>query len=195
MPRAAPTGASRRSIPPPASPARPIPVDDPYNMYFTPDGKSAIVVAEALQAAGLPRSPDHGAAVVAAHVPSCAGINHADFSIDGRFRHLHLRVQAAAGQDRSGRAARCWATSSCSKGRMPQDVRAVPDGKIFYVAELQSGGVLPGGRRDLHRGGLHRHRRGDARAVPEPGRQEALRHQPGNGTVYGGRRGARAAWP
>ena len=25
----------------------PIPVDDPYNMYYTPDGKSAIVVAEA----------------------------------------------------------------------------------------------------------------------------------------------------
>ena len=26
-----------------------VPVDDPYNMYFTPDGKSAIVVAEALK--------------------------------------------------------------------------------------------------------------------------------------------------
>ena len=28
---------------------KPYPVDDPYNMYFTPDGKYAIVVAEALQ--------------------------------------------------------------------------------------------------------------------------------------------------
>jgi YVTN family beta-propeller protein len=28
-------------------PGKAIPVDDPYNMYFTPDGKSAIVVAEA----------------------------------------------------------------------------------------------------------------------------------------------------
>ena len=43
-------------------PGRPIAVDDPYNMYFTPDGRSAIVVAEAPQAARLPRSPDHGAA-------------------------------------------------------------------------------------------------------------------------------------
>ena len=47
-----------------ASPARPITVDDPYNMYFSPDGKSAIVVAEALQAARLPRSADDGAAVI-----------------------------------------------------------------------------------------------------------------------------------
>ena len=30
-------------------PGRTIPVDDPYNMYFTPDGRYAIVVAEALQ--------------------------------------------------------------------------------------------------------------------------------------------------
>ena len=28
-------------------PGQPIAVDDPYNMYFTPDGSSAIVVAEA----------------------------------------------------------------------------------------------------------------------------------------------------
>ena len=28
-------------------PGKAIPVDDPYNMYFTPDGRSAIVVAEA----------------------------------------------------------------------------------------------------------------------------------------------------
>ena len=30
-------------------PGTPIAVDDPYNMYFTPDGKSAIVVAEAFK--------------------------------------------------------------------------------------------------------------------------------------------------
>src|SRR3569832_2584612 len=30
-------------------PGKAIPVDDPYNMYFTPDGKSAIVVAEAMK--------------------------------------------------------------------------------------------------------------------------------------------------
>ena len=57
----------------------------PYNMYFTPDGKSAIVVAEALQAARLPRSADDGAAVLDRRRRDCGGINHADFSIDGRY--------------------------------------------------------------------------------------------------------------
>ena len=39
---------SRRSIPAPAGGA-PVAVDDPYNLYFTPDGTKAIVVAERLQ--------------------------------------------------------------------------------------------------------------------------------------------------
>jgi DNA-binding beta-propeller fold protein YncE len=30
-------------------PGKSVAVDDPYNMYFTPDGRSAIVVAEALK--------------------------------------------------------------------------------------------------------------------------------------------------
>ena len=39
-------------------PGRPIAVRDPYNLYFTPDGTRAIVVAEAMRLAGLPRRPD-----------------------------------------------------------------------------------------------------------------------------------------
>ncbi|MDT7580410.1 MAG: hypothetical protein QOK35_1674, partial [Pseudonocardiales bacterium] len=31
------------------TPGRPIPVTDPYNLYFTPDGKSAVSVAERLR--------------------------------------------------------------------------------------------------------------------------------------------------
>ena len=38
-------------------PGRPVPVTDPYNLYFTPDGRYAIVVAERLRAARLPRRP------------------------------------------------------------------------------------------------------------------------------------------
>ena len=36
--------------------------------------------------------------------PRCAGINHADFSIDGRVRDLHLRVLQGPREDRPGRA-------------------------------------------------------------------------------------------
>jgi YVTN family beta-propeller protein len=61
-----------------------VPVDDPYNMYFSPDGKSAIVVAEAMKRLDF-RDPVTMQLQYAIDVPRCAGINHADFSIDGRY--------------------------------------------------------------------------------------------------------------
>jgi YVTN family beta-propeller protein len=65
-------------------PGRAVAVDDPYNMYWTPDGKEAIVVAE-----NYKRLDFRDAATMKLRsslaTPECAGINHADFSIDGRF--------------------------------------------------------------------------------------------------------------
>ena len=65
-------------------PGKAVPVDDPYNMYFTPDGQSAIVVAEARKRLDF-RHPQTMAAQYSIDTPGCPGINHADFSIDGRF--------------------------------------------------------------------------------------------------------------
>ncbi|MBP6719720.1 MAG: YncE family protein, partial [Rhodoferax sp.] len=42
------TGSLTAIDPVTGKPGKTIPVDDPYNLYFTPDGKSAIVVAEAM---------------------------------------------------------------------------------------------------------------------------------------------------
>ena len=67
-----------------AKPGRTIPVDDPYNMYWTPDGKHAIVVAEAHKRLDF-RDPQTMKLDYSIATPDCAGINHADFSIDGRF--------------------------------------------------------------------------------------------------------------
>jgi DNA-binding beta-propeller fold protein YncE len=67
-----------------AKPGRSIAVDDPYNMYFTPDGQSAIVVAEESQRLDF-RDPHTMALQWSLPTPGCAGINHADFSIDGRY--------------------------------------------------------------------------------------------------------------
>jgi YVTN family beta-propeller protein len=61
-----------------------IKVDDPYNMYFTPDGNEAIVVAEAFQRLDF-RDPKTMALKSSLDTPQCKGINHADFSIDGRY--------------------------------------------------------------------------------------------------------------
>src|SRR5947199_77511 len=60
-----------------------VPDDDPYNLYFTPDGKSAIVVAEARHRLDF-RDPHTLALQYQIDAPHCGGINHADFSIDGR---------------------------------------------------------------------------------------------------------------
>ena len=54
-------------------------------MYFSPDGKSAIVVAEGFRRLEF-RDPQTMALKSVLPVPQCHGINHADFSLDGRTR-------------------------------------------------------------------------------------------------------------
>jgi YVTN family beta-propeller protein len=65
-------------------PGRTIAVDDPYNMYWTPDGKEAIVVVENFKRLDF-RDAHTMKLDSSLATPDCAGINHADFSIDGRY--------------------------------------------------------------------------------------------------------------
>jgi YVTN family beta-propeller protein len=65
-------------------PGKSIAVDDPYNMYFSPDGQMAIVVAEAYKRLDF-RDVGSMKLVYSIATPNCPGINHADFSIDGKF--------------------------------------------------------------------------------------------------------------
>ena len=65
-------------------PGASIQVDDPYNMYWTPDGHHAIVVVEAHKRLDF-RDAHTMAMQYSIATPECAGINHADFSIDGRY--------------------------------------------------------------------------------------------------------------
>src|SRR6059036_2631750 len=69
-------------------------VDDPYNMYFTPDGKSAVVVAEALKRLDF-RDPKTMALQGSLAAPGCAGINHGDYSIDGRYAIFTCEFQGS----------------------------------------------------------------------------------------------------
>lgn len=121
-------------------PGKSIPVDDPYNMYFTPDGSAAIVVAEAHKRLDF-RDPQTMAMRSALAVPGCAGINHADFSIDGRYAIFTCEF--------SGRLAKIDMVErkvlgylKLSKGGMPQDIRISPDGKVFFVADMRADGVF-----------------------------------------------------
>ena len=98
-------------------PGKSIAVDDPYNMYFTPDGRSAIVVAEALKRLDL-RDPQTMALQGSIAVPSCRGINHADFSIDGRFAIFTCEFQGGLAKiDVVGR--KVLAYLKLSRGGMP----------------------------------------------------------------------------
>jgi YVTN family beta-propeller protein len=120
-------------------PGRPIPVDDPYNMYFSPDGHSAIIVAEALKRLDF-RDPHTMKLQRSVAVPRCAGVNHADFSIDGRYAiftcEFHgslVKIDVVSGT--------VLGYLKLSKGGMPQDIRVSPNGKAFFVAEMMAGGV------------------------------------------------------
>jgi YVTN family beta-propeller protein len=119
-------------------PGKPIPVDDPYNLYFTPDGRYAIVVAEQLQ-----RLDFRDARTMQLHrsvrVPY-RGVDHIDFSADGHYLlascefagtlvKVDVQKQKLVGVLRLHR----WS--------MPQDVKLAPDGKLFYVADMMADGV------------------------------------------------------
>ena len=67
-----------------AKPGTTIKVEDAYNMYFTPDGSSAIIVAEALRRLEF-RNPQTMKLQYNIATPECSGVNHADFSADGTF--------------------------------------------------------------------------------------------------------------
>jgi DNA-binding beta-propeller fold protein YncE len=122
-----------------ARPGRPIPVLDPYNLYFTPDGLHAIVVAEAHRELDF-RSATTMALEHALPTPTCAGIDHMDYTFDGRY--------ALASCEFSGRVVvidlareTVIKTIDLAPGAMPQDVKVSPDGRTFYVADMMGGGV------------------------------------------------------
>ncbi len=142
-------------------PGKAIPVDDPYNMYFSPDGRSAIVVAEALKRLDF-RDPKTMSLQYSIDVPRCAGINHADFSIDGRYAiftcefsgtvaKIDLVNRKVMGYTQVIQPGRPVTIVKGPDGRdeqicttwkgMPQDIRASPDGKRFYVADMMADGV------------------------------------------------------
>jgi YVTN family beta-propeller protein len=148
-------------------------VDDPYNMYWSPDGQYAIVVAEAYKRLDF-RDPRTMEMKYSIATPECAGINHADFSIDGRsafftcefngsitkidlvnrkvlatlkLSQYFNRPDALALIAKPGKKPKKVPDPSqlgaeiCTTPGMPQDVRASPDGKTFYVADMMADGV------------------------------------------------------
>ena len=120
-------------------PGNEIAVDDPYNMYFTPDGKSAVVVAEAMKRLDF-RDPKTLALQGSVSAPKCGGINHGDFSIDGKYLIMTCEYSSRMVKI-DWRARTVLGYLTLPDRGIPQDVRVSPDGSTFYVADLRAGGV------------------------------------------------------
>jgi YVTN family beta-propeller protein len=121
-------------------PGQAIPVDDPYNLYFAPDGRSAIVVAERRKRLDF-RDPHTMALQQSIAAPGCSGINHADFSIDGHYAIFtcEFRGGGLVKVDLVNRQVLGYL--HFPKRGMPQDIRISPDGSRFYVADMHADGV------------------------------------------------------
>jgi len=145
-------------------PGRRVHVEDPYNLYFTPDGSHALVMAERLRRIDV-RNPRTMGLERSLPVP-CHGVNHADYSADLSFflascefsgkllvvdrlatrviKVISLNNTRTAGSTSIGEAMRMGgARSNLMPGAsaMPQDVRLTPDGTRFLVADMLRNGV------------------------------------------------------
>jgi YVTN family beta-propeller protein len=132
-------------------PGKPVAVTDPYNLYFTPNGRFAIVVAERLQRLDF-RDPHSMRLHHALRLP-CPGVDHIDFTANGRYllascEFGHKLVEVDVNHERFVRSV------SLPPGAMPQDVKLSPDGSLFYVADMMSGGVWTIGAQSFHTTGF-----------------------------------------
>jgi YVTN family beta-propeller protein len=145
-------------------PGRSVPVDDPYNLYFSPDGKHAIVMAEARERIDF-RNPHTMKLQRSLKVP-CRGVNHADFTADlatfvvsCEYSGKLLVVPASGTKVRKvidlnairtpggtdpmtamhGGGPASYLDPHASA--MPQDVRLTPDGRTFVVADMLRNGI------------------------------------------------------
>lgn len=122
-------------------PGKAIPVDDPYNMYFMPDGSAAIIVDEALKRLDL-RDPQTMALKSVIDVPACHGINHADFAADNSYAIFTCEFAGGGLVKIDLKNGKVLGSLKLSKTGMPQDIRLSPDGKVFYVADMMNDGVF-----------------------------------------------------
>jgi YVTN family beta-propeller protein len=117
----------------------PVPVADPYNLYFTPGGRFAIVVAERLHRLDFRFA--HTMKLHRALTVPCSGVDHMDFSADGRYLLASCEFSAEMLKVDVRRERVVGVLHLPHSGAMPQDVKLSPDGRVFYVADMASNGI------------------------------------------------------
>ncbi|MFE9655470.1 cytochrome D1 domain-containing protein [Micromonospora sp. NPDC006431] len=116
-------------------------LEDVYNLYFTPDGRQAIVVAEAYQRLDF-YDLSTWQRVRSVRFPECGGINHMDYTADGKTMLFSCEFanRVLVLDTTSLRKLRDFRLTEASDG-MPQDTRLTPDGQHFLVADMHAHGV------------------------------------------------------
>ncbi|MBO1754945.1 hypothetical protein [Allobranchiibius sp. CTAmp26] len=139
-------------------------VDFPYNLYFTPDGRYALVMAEKLDRIDV-RDPHTMRLIRSLRVP-CAGVNHADYNaglttlmvscefsgkllvIDSNVTRIRkvidlnaIRTPGATSPQMAKRMGGPRAELKPGASSMPQDVRLSPNGRWLLAADMLRNGV------------------------------------------------------
>ena len=136
-------------------------VDDPYNLYFTPDGLFAMVIAERLQRIDFRDA--HSMRLVQSLALKCKGVDHMEFTSDGRFAvatcefsgqlvKIDLATRMVVGYLKLGTGSSnplkkltalfAKRHTDHTAAPMPQDIRSSPDGTMFFIADMTGGGVI-----------------------------------------------------
>ncbi|MEU1519983.1 hypothetical protein ABZ490_49075 [Streptomyces sp. NPDC005811] len=118
---------------------KPVDVHDPYNLYFTPNGKYAVVMAS-LDRELVFRDP-HTMKRISTEPVTCYGVNHADFSLDGRYFIVSCEFSGELLKVDTEKMKVIAQQKLPFKGAMPQDVKISPDGKRFYIADMKADGL------------------------------------------------------
>ena len=130
---------------------RPIAVEDPYNVYFTLDGRTMIVITE--RDTRLDFRNASTLSLEGSVRLQCKGANHLDFTADGKaalvscefsgqlFR-LNLATRAVEGYLTLRSPPHPGDSLPGRMRSMPQDVRLSPNGRVFYVADMMADGVF-----------------------------------------------------
>ncbi|MFF2727077.1 beta-propeller fold lactonase family protein [Streptomyces sp. NPDC058008] len=118
---------------------RTLAVSDPYNLYFTPDGRYAVVMAS-MDRELVFRDP-HTMKTEKKLPVDCAGVNHADFSADGRYFIVSCEFSGELLKVDTRRMEVVARQKLPMRGAMPQDVKLSPDGTTFYIADMMAHGV------------------------------------------------------
>jgi YVTN family beta-propeller protein len=117
-------------------------VHDPYNLYFTPNGKYAVVMAESDQQIVF-RDPHTMAIKKKVKVP-CDGVNHADWTKDGNYFLVSCEFSGTllwVDTNKMAVVKKAQLPKTYNNMPMPQDVKISPDGSTFYIADMTSDGV------------------------------------------------------